>query len=84
MCLSVPVKILKIENNKAIADFMDRKEEFDIGLVSDIKANDYALASNGFIIKKISTEEAKEILNIINSVRSGIKRRKNEMDKRSN
>lgn len=75
MCLSIPIKILKIENNKAIADFMGKKEEFNIGLISDIKANDYALASNGFIIKKISAEEAKEIFNIINPVRNGTKRR---------
>mgnify|MGYP001578598857 CR=1 FL=1 len=65
MCLSVPVKILKIKNNKAIADFMGRKEEFDIGLVPDIEIHDYALASNGFIVKKISAEEAEEIFNII-------------------
>jgi hydrogenase expression/formation protein HypC len=66
MCLSVPIRILKIENNKAIANFMGKKEEFDIGLVPDIKIDDYALASNGFIIKKISAGDAEEIFNIIN------------------
>jgi len=65
MCLSVPVKILEIKNNKAIADFMGKKEEFGIDLVKDIKINDYALASNGFIVKKISAKEAGEILDII-------------------
>ncbi|MDP2934205.1 MAG: HypC/HybG/HupF family hydrogenase formation chaperone [bacterium] len=65
MCLSVPVKILKLKKNKAIADFVGKNEEFDIGLVPDIKINDYALASNGFIIKKISNQEAEEIFKII-------------------
>lgn len=79
MCLSIPIKVLKIKNNKAIAGFMGRKEEFDIGLVPDIRINDYALASNGFIIKKISAEEADEIFNIIKPIRE---RRKDEADNR--
>lgn len=65
MCLSIPVKILSIKNNKAIADFNGRKEKVDIQLVKDIQINDYALISNGFIIKKIPQKEAKEILNIV-------------------
>jgi hydrogenase assembly chaperone HypC/HupF len=76
MCLSVPIKILKIKNNKAIAGFMGRKEEFDIGLVPDIKINDYALASNGFIVKKISAEEAGEIFKIIKPAKGGKKSKK--------
>jgi hydrogenase assembly chaperone HypC/HupF len=65
MCISIPVKILELKNNKAVAEFMGKREEFDIQLAKDIKVNDYALASNGFIIKKISTKEADEIFKII-------------------
>jgi len=71
MCLSIPIKILEIKNNKAIADFMGKKEEFGIDLVKDIKVDDYALASNGFIVKKISAEEAEEILKIIKPKKEG-------------
>jgi hydrogenase assembly chaperone HypC/HupF len=73
MCLSVPVRILKIKNKKAVADFMGKKKEFDIGLVSDIRINDYALASNGFIVKKISAEDAEEIFKIIHLADGGVK-----------
>lgn len=76
MCLSIPVKVLKTEKDKAIADFMGKREEFNIGLVSDIKANDYALASNGFIIKKISAQEAEEIFKIINPSKTDKKEEK--------
>ena len=76
MCLSIPVKVLKIEKNKAIADFMGKKEKFNIGLVSDIRVNDYALASNGFIIKKISAQEAEEIFKIINPSKADKKEEK--------
>jgi len=65
MCLNIPAKILEIKNNKAIADFDGRKEEVDIELTKDIKVGDYAIISNGFIIKKISAQEAEEIFKFI-------------------
>jgi hydrogenase assembly chaperone HypC/HupF len=65
MCLNIPAKILEIKNNKAIADFCGRKEEVDIQLIPDIEINDYAIVSNGFIIKKISAQDTEEIFKII-------------------
>lgn len=71
MCLTVPVKILEIKKNKAIAIYPNprgklvKKEKIDIQLVKDIKIGDYGLISNGFIIKKISAKEAEKILNIL-------------------
>jgi hydrogenase assembly chaperone HypC/HupF len=65
MCLSIPAKILEIKENKAIADFIGKKEEVGIDLVKDIKVGDYAVISNGFIIKKISAKEAEETLKIL-------------------
>ncbi|PJE57715.1 MAG: HypC/HybG/HupF family hydrogenase formation chaperone [Candidatus Portnoybacteria bacterium CG10_big_fil_rev_8_21_14_0_10_38_18] len=65
MCLSIPVKILEIKKNKAIVDFIGKKEEVDVQLMPNVKIGDYALISNGFIIKKISAQEAEEIFNVI-------------------
>lgn len=65
MCLGIPIKILKIKNNKAVAEAMGGNKEFSTELVKNIKPNDYALVSNGFIIKKISAKEAEKIFNII-------------------
>ncbi len=73
MCLSIPVKILQIEkNNKAIAVYPEqsrgnfgKRQKVDIQLVKSIKRGDYGLISNGFIIKKISANEAEGILNIL-------------------
>ena len=78
MCLSIPYKILEIKNNKAIADFQGKKEEVGMELVKDIKINDYAIISNGFIIKKISAQEAEEIFEIIKKPQSfdGARRKK--------
>lgn len=66
MCLSIPAKILELKkNNKAIADFLGKEQEVDTQLINGIKVGDYTLISNGFIIKKIESKEAKEILKII-------------------
>jgi len=73
MCLSIPVKILSIKNNKAIVDFGDKKEEFDFRLTPDIKIKDYVLVNNGFLIKKISAAEAEEIFKVIYPVKGGVK-----------
>lgn len=73
MCLVIPVKILKLKkNNKAIADFSGKKQEIDTQLIKGLKVGDYGIINNGFIIKKISAKEAKEILKAIKP------RRKNE------
>ena len=65
MCLSVPVKILEIKNKKAVVEISGNKQEVGIDLVPEIRENDYCLISNGFVVKKISTEEAEEIFNIL-------------------
>ena len=65
MCLSIPAKILEIKNNKAIVDFGGKKQEIDTQLMADIKVGDYALISNGFIIKKVSAKEAEKTLKIL-------------------
>lgn len=65
MCLTIPVKIVSLEKHKATVDFAGKKQKVDIQLVDNIKKGDYALISNGFIIKKVSAKEAKEILKTI-------------------
>jgi len=71
MCLSVPVKILEIKNNKAIVDSGSIHNELDVSLVPDIKEGDYCLISNGFVVKRISSREAQEIFNILKLKREG-------------
>jgi len=65
MCLAIPVKVLELKNNKAIVDYMGEKREMDSQLIKDIEIGDYAIISNGFLIKKVSAKEAEEIFEII-------------------
>lgn len=65
MCLSVPVRVLEIKNNKAVVSIGGKNQEMGIDLVPEIRENDYCLVSNGFVVKKISAEEAEETFKII-------------------
>ena len=79
MCLSIPAKILEIKKeNKAIAVYpeqgrgnFEKRQEVNTELVKDVGVGDYVLISNGFIIKKISAQEAEEIFKIIKSKKEG-------------
>jgi hydrogenase expression/formation protein HypC len=73
MCLSIPVKIISIKNNKAVVDFNGEKKEVGLDLIKDIKVGDYAIISNGFLIKKVSAEEAERIFEILNPKKGGKK-----------
>lgn len=65
MCLSIPARVVKIRNKKAIVVLGNEEKEFEIELTPDIKENDYCLINNGFVVKKISAEEAKEIFKFL-------------------
>ncbi|MBU2564193.1 HypC/HybG/HupF family hydrogenase formation chaperone [Patescibacteria group bacterium] len=67
MCLTIPAKVLNIKNNKAIVDIFNKKQEFNIELIDNIKKGDYCLVSNGYLIKRISKKEAEKIFKIIRS-----------------
>ena len=65
MCLTIPAKVISIEKNKATVDFAGKKQEVDTQLVK-VKVGDYVMVSNGFVIKKVDKQDAKEIFKIIN------------------
>lgn len=63
MCLAIPGKILKIDGNKAVADFKGLEKEVRIDPLSeDVSEGDYILSHAGFAIASISPEEAEKTL----------------------
>jgi len=63
MCLLVPGKIIKIENNKAIIDYDVEKREAGI-LESVYNEGDYVLVQGGFIVQKVPEKEAVDALKL--------------------
>ena len=58
MCLAIPGKIIKIEENIATVEIGNIQRETSIILLPDAKINDYVLLHAGFAIQKIDEEEA--------------------------
>ncbi|MCX7927038.1 MAG: HypC/HybG/HupF family hydrogenase formation chaperone [Candidatus Omnitrophica bacterium] len=68
MCLAIPVKILKIKGNTAIADFWGIQKQIDVRLVADVRVGDYVLVHAGFAIEKINKTQARKNLELLKNI----------------
>ncbi len=64
MCLAIPGKIEKIENEKAVINYDGIKKEANISLIK-CKVGDYVLIHAGFAIETIDEEKAKGMYNLL-------------------
>lgn len=64
MCLSIPAKVISINNDKAIVTVGGTEYEASLQLLDDVKVGEYILLHTGFAIQKISEEEAIETLKV--------------------
>ncbi|MBU4462462.1 MAG: HypC/HybG/HupF family hydrogenase formation chaperone [Proteobacteria bacterium] len=62
MCLAIPSKIVKIENNMSIIDVDGVKREASLLLLEDAKVGDYVIVHAGFALHKIDESVAMETL----------------------
>ena len=65
MCLGIPMKILKIDGERALADLSGVKKEISIQLMESVKLGDYVIVHAGFAIEKLSESEARETLKLL-------------------
>ena len=65
MCLAIPSKIVKIENNIATIDVDGVQREASLQLLEAPKVGDYVIVHAGFAINKINEEDAKESLKLL-------------------
>ncbi len=70
MCLSIPSKVIEIdENNLATVDTMGAKRQVTLDLIDEeVKVGDYVLIHVGFAMNKISEKEALESLKIYEEI----------------
>lgn len=66
MCLSIPAKIIRIEQETAIVSVGGTTIEVNTSLVDNIGVNDYVLVHSGFALEKIDEEEAQKTLELFN------------------
>ena len=60
MCLAVPARIVKLVDDKAVADAMGNRWRIRTTLTPEIKLGDIVLIHAGFAIAKVDEEEAKK------------------------
>ncbi|MFA5029411.1 MAG: [FeFe] hydrogenase H-cluster radical SAM maturase HydE [Patescibacteria group bacterium] len=67
MCLTLPAKVVKVKGLQAEILASGAKQVVKIGTAAKIRAGDWVLYTNNFLIKKISQTEAEEISALLGS-----------------
>lgn len=65
MCLATPVKVIKLNKDKAVVDALSEELEVDVSLLKGVKVGDYLLAKGELAIQKLGAEEAEKILRLV-------------------
>lgn len=70
MCLAIPAKIVRIEDNMGTIDMEGIQREVSLLLLEDSKLGDYVIVHAGFAIHKIDEEEAMESIKLLREMAS--------------
>lgn len=65
MCLAIPAKIIKIDDNMGTIDMEGTEREVSLLLLEDPKIGDYVIIHAGFAIQKIDETAAMESLKVL-------------------
>jgi hydrogenase expression/formation protein HypC len=74
MCLAVPSKIVKIDDNIGIIDVDGVRRQASLLLLEDPKVGEYVIVHAGFAIKKIDEEAAMETLKLLREALSFVEK----------
>ena len=65
--MSVPYKVTSIKDNVVVGIIGDQTKEFKTDVLEgEIKVGDYFLAQNGYVLQKIPTEDADNLMKLFN------------------
>ena len=65
MCLTVPALITSIEGTEAVIDERGTEKRADLALIPGARVGDWILHINNLVIRKISAEDAGEIIELL-------------------
>jgi hydrogenase expression/formation protein HypC len=68
MCIAIPGKLIKKENEKGIVDLGGVNKEIFLTFIPEVKEGDWVIIHTGFGLNIISEEEATETLAILQEV----------------
>lgn len=64
MCLAVPMKVVRIDGDRATATLDGVERVIGTALVPDVEVGEYVIVHAGFAIQKLSESEAEETLEL--------------------
>ena len=68
MCLAIPAKIEKIENNRATVVLDESRTDVLVTLVPEAKVGDWVLVHAGYAITQLDEAEAKETYDLLKQI----------------
>jgi hydrogenase expression/formation protein HypC len=68
MCLGIPMKILKIEGDRAIVSGGSIQRRIAINFLDKPKIGDFVIVHAGFAIEKLDPEKAEETLRLLEEI----------------
>ena len=80
MCLAIPSRITKIENNMATIDVEGVQREASLLLLEDARVGDYVIVHAGFAIQKLDEAAAQETLDLLREAIAAVEKRESNQN----
>ena len=80
MCLAIPSKITKIQNNMATIDVEGVQREASLLLLEDARVGDYVIVHAGFAIQKLDQAAAQETLDLLREAIAAVDKRESNQN----
>jgi hydrogenase expression/formation protein HypC len=80
MCLAIPSKITKIENNMATIDVEGVQRQASLLLLEDARVGDYVFVHAGFAIQKLDEAAAQETLDLLREAIAAVDKRESNQN----
>jgi hydrogenase expression/formation protein HypC len=80
MCLAIPSKITKIENNMATIDVEGVQREASLLLLEDAQVGNYVIVHAGFAIKILDEAAAQETLDLLREAIAAVEKRESNQN----
>lgn len=68
MCLAIPMRLVEIRGETGIVELEGVRREVHLGFVPDIGVGEYVLVHAGFIIERLSREDAEADLQLFREI----------------
>jgi hydrogenase expression/formation protein HypC len=68
MCIAVPLEVVEIRGDIALARYADSTREIHLDLLEGVSTGDYVLVHAGFAIEKLNKEEAEKTLSLFREI----------------